>query len=69
MPSRHIARRSTLTNDLGMRPLVAHCHFGLGKLSRRTGQRERAQEHLHRSDDDVPRDGHDVLAGEGGGGD
>jgi tetratricopeptide (TPR) repeat protein len=30
----------------GMRPLVAHCHLGLGKLYRRTGQREQAQEHL-----------------------
>jgi hypothetical protein len=30
----------------GMRPIVAHCHLGLGKLSRRTGQREQAQEHL-----------------------
>ena len=29
-----------------MRPLVAHCHLGLGKLSRRTGKREQAQEHL-----------------------
>ncbi len=29
-----------------MRPLVAHCHLGLGKLYRRTGQRDRAQEHL-----------------------
>jgi hypothetical protein len=25
---------------------VAHCHLGLGKLYRRTGKRERAQEHL-----------------------
>jgi hypothetical protein len=24
----------------------AHCHLGLGKLSRRTGKRGRAQEHL-----------------------
>jgi hypothetical protein len=31
---------------LGMRPLVAHCHLGLGKLSRRTGKRQEAQEHL-----------------------
>jgi hypothetical protein len=30
----------------GMRPLVAHCHFGLGKLYRRTGKGEQAQEHL-----------------------
>ncbi len=27
-------------------PLVAHCHLGLGKLSRRTGKRDAAQEHL-----------------------
>ena len=26
--------------------LVAHCHFGLGKLYRRTGTREQAREHL-----------------------
>ena len=25
---------------------MAHCHFGLGKLYRRTGQRPEAQEHL-----------------------
>jgi tetratricopeptide (TPR) repeat protein len=36
----------TLAGELGMRPLVAHCHLGLGKLYRRTGQREQAQEHL-----------------------
>jgi len=29
-----------------MRPLVAHCHLGLGKLYRRTGRHEQAQEHL-----------------------
>jgi len=29
-----------------MRPLIAHCHLGLGKLYRRTGQREQANEHL-----------------------
>jgi class 3 adenylate cyclase/tetratricopeptide (TPR) repeat protein len=36
----------TLATELGMRPLVAHCHLGLGKLYRRTGKREQAQEHL-----------------------
>jgi hypothetical protein len=35
-----------LGGELGMRPLVAHCHFGLGKLSQRTGKRGQAQEHL-----------------------
>ena len=29
-----------------MRPLVAHSHFGLGKLYRRTGKCEEAREHL-----------------------
>ena len=29
-----------------MRPEIAHCHLGLGKLYRRTGQREEAREHL-----------------------
>jgi hypothetical protein len=29
-----------------MRPLMAHCHAGLGKLFRRTGQREQANEHF-----------------------
>ena len=29
-----------------MRPLVAHCHFGLGKLSRRAGKRQDAQDYL-----------------------
>jgi len=31
---------------LGMHPLVAHCHFGLGKLYQRTGKREEAREQL-----------------------
>ena len=35
-----------LAEPHGMRPLVAHCHLGLGKLYRRTGKREQAQEHL-----------------------
>jgi len=36
----------TLAADLGMRPFVAHCNFGLGKLHARTGQREDAKNHL-----------------------
>jgi hypothetical protein len=35
-----------LAVELGMRPEVAHCHLGLGKLYRRTGKREQAREHL-----------------------
>jgi tetratricopeptide (TPR) repeat protein len=40
------AEAMTLADELGMRPLVAHCHFGLGKLSGRTGRPEQAQERL-----------------------
>jgi hypothetical protein len=29
-----------------MRPLVAHCHLGLGRLHRRVGKRGTAAEHL-----------------------
>ena len=29
-----------------MRLLAPHCYLGLGKLYRRTGKREQAQEHL-----------------------
>jgi len=32
--------------ELGMRPLVAHCHLGLGKLYRWTRQQAQAREHL-----------------------
>ena len=35
-----------LAEPRGMRPLVAHCHLGRGKLSRRTGKPEQAREHL-----------------------
>jgi hypothetical protein len=35
-----------LAEPRGMRPQVAHCHPGLGKLHRRAGDREQAQEHL-----------------------
>jgi len=40
------AHPDALADDLGMRPLVAHCHLGLGKLYRRTGKREQAHEHF-----------------------
>jgi len=37
---------SAQAEQLGMRPLIARCHLDLGKLARRTGQPQRAQEHL-----------------------
>ena len=35
-----------LASELHMRPLVAHCHFSLGKLYLHTGRRQEAQGHL-----------------------
>ena len=35
-----------LADQLGMRPLIAHCHLGLGKLYSRTGDRQQAQGYL-----------------------
>jgi tetratricopeptide (TPR) repeat protein len=35
-----------LAESRSMRPLVAHCHLGLGMLDRRLGKREQAREHL-----------------------
>src|SRR5262249_2473392 len=35
-----------LAEPRGMRPLVAHCHLGLGKLYRRTSNHAQAREHL-----------------------
>jgi tetratricopeptide (TPR) repeat protein len=42
----HYREALALAEPRGMRPLVAHCHLGLGKLYRRSGNREHAQEHL-----------------------
>jgi len=35
-----------LASELGMRPLLAHCHLGLGTLYATTGQREQAHAEL-----------------------
>jgi tetratricopeptide (TPR) repeat protein len=42
----HYREGLALAEELGMRPVVAHCHLGLAKLYRRTGKRQEAQEHL-----------------------
>jgi class 3 adenylate cyclase/tetratricopeptide (TPR) repeat protein len=43
---RHFLDAVDLASELGMRPLVAHGHFGLGKLYGRTGRRQEARQHL-----------------------
>jgi len=42
----HYCRAMALADELGMRPLVAHCHVGLGKLYRRTDDLQRGKDHL-----------------------
>jgi DNA-binding NtrC family response regulator/tetratricopeptide (TPR) repeat protein len=42
----HYRDALALAEALGMRPLVAHCHRGLGGLSRRTGGLDRARREL-----------------------
>jgi tetratricopeptide (TPR) repeat protein len=42
----HYRRALNLAQMHGMRPLVGHCHLGLGTLCRRVGEPERAQKHL-----------------------
>jgi tetratricopeptide (TPR) repeat protein len=42
----HYHQALKLATELRMRPLVAHCHLSLGKLSRCSGNREAAQQYL-----------------------
>jgi tetratricopeptide (TPR) repeat protein len=39
----HYQQALALANELGMRPLVAHCHLGLGRLYGQTGRGEEAR--------------------------
>jgi tetratricopeptide (TPR) repeat protein len=39
-------RAMALAKGLRMRPLIAHCHVGLGKLYKRAEKQQRAREHL-----------------------
>jgi hypothetical protein len=42
----HYREALAVAEPRGMRPLVAHCHLGLGTLYRRAGDHVKAQEHL-----------------------
>ncbi len=42
----HYRQALALAEALDLRPLMAHCHLGLGALYRRAGQRQQAREHL-----------------------
>jgi hypothetical protein len=45
-PTRLTGSPLVLATALDMRPLAAECHLGLAKLSRLTGDRHQAEEHL-----------------------
>ena len=42
----HYRKALALAEPRGMRPLIAHCHLGLGTLYARIGKREQATDHL-----------------------
>lgn len=42
----HYRQALALAGELGMRPLQAHCHFGLGTLYTKLGRREQAHAEL-----------------------
>ncbi len=42
----HYRKALAIAERLGMRPLVAHCHLGLGKLHQHIGEREETCQHL-----------------------
>ena len=42
----HYRQALALAEELGMRPLQAHCHLGLGTLYCKTGHRGQARAHL-----------------------
>jgi len=42
----HYREALALAEPRGMRPVVAHCHFGLGRLYARLGERDQARERL-----------------------
>jgi tetratricopeptide (TPR) repeat protein len=42
----HYGDAMTLATELGMRPLIAHCNFGLGRLNLLTGKSKQARKHL-----------------------
>jgi class 3 adenylate cyclase/tetratricopeptide (TPR) repeat protein len=43
---RHFGEALKLAERLGMRPLLARCHLGIGRLSRRLGEADAAKHHL-----------------------
>ena len=64
----HYQQALALAEELGMRPLQAHCHRGLGTLYGQMGRLEQARAALSTAIAHVPRHGDDLLAAPGRGG-
>ena len=64
----HYRQALVLAEELGMRPLQAHCHLGLGHLNRRVGRRDDARAELATAVPAARRHEDDVLAAGGRGG-
>jgi hypothetical protein len=47
---RHYCKGLAIAEERGMRPVAAHCHFGLGKLHRRIRRLEEADKHFTTAD-------------------
>ena len=62
----HYQQALALADALGMRPLQAHCHRGLGTLYGQTGRVEQARAELSTAIDLYRVHGHDLLAAAGG---
>lgn len=50
LAEQHYRQAMSLAEGLGMRPLVAQCHLGLGRLHRQTAHLEQAAEHFRAMD-------------------
>ena len=61
----HYQQALALAEEIGMRPLQAHCHHGLGTLYAQTGQREQARAALSSAIELYRCHGHDLLAAPG----
>jgi hypothetical protein len=45
-PAEHYRNALALAGELGMQPLAAHCHLGLGRLYRRVDKGDRMREEI-----------------------
>ena len=61
----HYRQALALADALGMRPLAAHCHLGLGTLYSQMERLEEARSSAVHGDRDVPHHGDDLVVATG----